>query len=444
MSKIVIIGFGSAGFAALMAARKEDPKSDIIIIDPKKQDLLHPCGLPYALEGKVDPGGLTQDIHLERMKVKKISGRAEAIDPARKIITTVSAEGTHEVSYDRCLICPGSRALVPPIPGASDIFGKGLFTLTSKEDLDALMLHVKKAKEAVVIGAGAIGLETAVALKAHLDKVTVIEMQDGVLPGVLDPDMGKTAAETLAEEGVTLMTGSAVDDILGTESVTGVVVSGKEVKADLVVLSAGFAPLTDLAESAGLETSSRGIKVNERMETSVPDIYAAGDCAATVSVIDQKEIGAKLATSAYRQGIVAGTCLAGGEASYRGSAGTFVTTIGSLEVAGTGFTAAEALERGFEIAAGKIKTYQLPEYFPGGDDIQIKVLVDKKSRRIIGGQALGKTGAASRINLISMAIEFGVTLDDFTRTEMAYCPAVSEVDDPLMKACDFAARRMKK
>lgn len=444
MSKIVIIGFGSAGYAALMTARKENPKVEISIIDPKEQDLLHPCGLPYALEGKVDPAGLTQDIHLDRMKVEKISGRAEAIDPVKKIITVDAGEGTLEIPYDRCLICPGSRALVPPIPGASKLLGKGLFTLTSKEDLDALLLHVKKAKEAVVIGAGAIGLETAVALKAHLDKVTVIEMQDRVLPGVLDPDMGKTAADALAEEDVILMTGTAVDEIQGTESVTGVVVSGEEVKADLVVLSAGFAPLTELAASAGLETSSRGIKVNERMETSVSDIYAAGDCASTVSVIDHKEIGAKLATSAYRQGIVAGTVLAGGEAVYHGSAGTFVTTIGSLEVAGTGFTASEAKERGFDTAAGKIKTYQLPEYFPGGDDIQIKVLVDKKSRRIIGGQALGKSGAPSRINLLSMAIEFGITLDDFTRTEMAYCPAVSEVDDPLMKACDFAARRMKK
>lgn len=392
MNRIVIIGFGSAGYSALMAARKQDPKAQITVIDPKDQDLLHPCGLPYSLEGIVDPGGLTQDIHLDRMKVEKVPGKASAIDAVSKTVTVEREGETLEVPYDRCLICPGSRALVPPIPGAAECIGRGLFTLTSKTDLDAIKANLKETKKAVVIGAGAIGLETAVALKAHLEEVTVIEMQDRILPGVLDPDMAKGVAESLEEEGITLKLGAGVEKILGDKSFSGVVVAGEELEARLGILSAGFAPRMELAESAGLDTSRLGITVNSQMETSVPGIFAAGDCAATVSVIDEKEVGAKLATSAYKQGIIAGTSIAGGEAVYRGSAGTFVTTIGSLEVAGTGFTTEAAKERGFDVAAGKIKTYQLPEYFPGGDDINIKVLVDKKSRCIIGGQAWGSQG----------------------------------------------------
>lgn len=444
MNRIVIIGFGSAGYAAMMAARKVDPKVQVTVIDPKEHDLLHPCGLPYALEGVVDPAGLTQDIHLDRMKVEKVTGRALSIDAGARTVLVETADGEKKVSFDRCLLCPGSRPLLPPIKGASEMLGRGLHTLTGMDDLRGIMKNIEGSNAAVVIGAGAIGLETAVALKKRIAAVTVIEMQKGILPGILDPDMAKTLATAVEEEGITLRLGAPVDEIMGTDAFTGAKVDGGEVKARLGILSAGFAPRTEIAESAEIEKTPLGITVTETMETSVPGIYAAGDAVATVSVIDGKPIGAKLATSAYKQGIIAGINLAGGEAAYRGSAGTFVTTMGSIEVAGTGFATAAAKERGFDAAAGKIKTYQLPEYFPGGDDINIKILVDKKSRRVIGGQAWGKSGAASRINLVSMAVEFGLTLEELQRVEMAYCPAVSEVEDPLMKAADFAARRMKK
>ena len=264
-----------------------------------------------------------------------------------------------------------------------------------------------------------------------------------MLPGVLDSDMAKTVEEYVNNLGIELLCDTAVSEIFGGDFFEGIRSPGTEIRAGLGILSTGFRPAVGMAEDAGLKTGHMGIMVSPSMETSFADIYAAGDCVTCWSVTDGKPIAAKLATSAYKQGAVAGINAAGGSEEYHGSAGTFVTKIGELEVAGTGFSSEQCRERGYETVNGKIKTYQLPEYFPGGDEISIKIIADKGSGRILGGQAVGKSGAAARINIISMAVELGLDLKSLSRLEMAYCPAVSEVDDPLFKAVDFCIRRMK-
>lgn len=439
--KIAIIGFGSAGYAALMAVKRENPGAEVLVVDPKKHDLLHTCGLPYSLEGIVREEDLEQDINLKRMGVSRIDARAESIVAAEKKIAVRRGEEIVEISYDAAIIAVGNAPAIPPMKGIEDALHGGLYTLTNLNDLSRIKEKLKKSRIGIVIGAGAIGLETAIALKNYLESVTVVEMADQVLPGILDKDISTIVEKHLADAGIKLYLNSRVEEVK-TDGGLGVIVSGDLIETDIGILATGFKANTEMAVRSSIECDSHGIVVDDHLRTSQPGLYAAGDCISARSVIDRLGIGAKLATSAYKQGTVAGINAAGGSEEYRGSAGTFVSRIGELEVAGTGYTTEIARTRGYEPATGKITTYLLPEYFPGGSTITIKVIVDRGGR-ILGAQAVGESGAAARINLLSMAIECNIPIKELMRIELAYCPPVSEIQDPLMKALDFGMRRIR-
>jgi NADH oxidase (H2O2-forming) len=440
--KIAIIGFGSAGYAALMAIKKKNPGAEIIVIDPKKHDLLHACGLPYSLEGIVKEEDLEQDINLKRMGVSRIEALAESIDASKKKITVQQGDRFIEISYDAAIIATGNKPVIPQIKGIEEALNNGLYTLTSINDLSMIKDRLRASRIGIVIGAGAIGLETAVALENYLERVIVIEMTEQVLPGILDRDISKTVEKHLAEVGIKLYLNSRVEEVKAEGHFSGVIVSDDLIEGDIAILATGFRANTEVAINASIECDTNGIVVDEHLRTSLEGVYAAGDCISSRSIIDGEGIGAKLATIAYKQGTIAGINAAGGSEEYQGSAGTFVSKIGDLEIAGTGYTAETAQKRGYEPIIGKITTYLLPEYYPGGDNITIKVIADKRGK-ILGAQAIGKNGAAGRINLISMAIECNIPVKDLMRVELAYCPPVSEINDPIMRALDFLTRRIR-
>jgi len=442
--KLVICGFGSAGYSALMTIKRINPKAEVTIIDPKIKELMHPCGLPYALEGVVKMEDLTQDIDLSRMGVSRIKGKGEKISPHDKTVTVKTETGTETVEYDKLLIATGYRALTPPITGLEKHLNKSVYTLADVDDLARITAKLKTSKKGAVIGAGAIGLETAFALKEYLEKVTVIEMQQQTLFGTLDKDMSAIVEEYIAANGIELIKGSAAEKFNGESGLTSVNCMNCEVEADIGILASGFAANLAVIENSGIKTGDWGIAVNSFLETSVKDIYAAGDCISGWWVIDKSPSKAKLATSAYKQGSAAAMNMMDKKTEYAGSAGTFVTKIGSLEIAGTGFTTDTAAEKGYKPVAGKITSHIMPEYFPENPQITIKIIFDGESGRILGAQAIGEKGAAERINIISTAIEFNISPEDLARTELAYCPAVSEVYDPLLRAIDFGLRRMKR
>ncbi|MBN1880649.1 MAG: FAD-dependent oxidoreductase [Deltaproteobacteria bacterium] len=445
MTDIVIIGLGSAGYAALMSIKRTNPKAGITVIDPKSHDLTHACGLPYALEGMIESAGLVQDIGLSRMKVSRIREHVVSIDTENKSVITRN----ERVPYDRAIIATGYRPVIPPIEGAADVTGRGLFTLTTPDDLEALEEELSGAGSAVVVGAGAIGLETAVALSRRMSSVMVLEGKDQLLPGVLDDDMAKHVDAYLEGTRISRRVGAMVNGVLsetkdGAPRFCGVTVAGEEIRADLGILAVGFAPNVAVAERSGIECGKNGVVVDERLNTSAPDVFAAGDCIVPRSVIDGKETYIRLATSAYKQGTLAGGNAAGGDEAYRGTAGTFVTKIGGLEVAGTGFSEAEAVGRGYTPAVGKIKMKALPDYMGASDEIAVKVVGDSATGKALGAQVVGSNGAAWRVNIIGMALEYGIALSDLLRLELAYCPAVSEVHDPLLRAVELCIRRMKR
>ncbi len=443
MSEICIAGFGSAGYAALAAIRRINPKTAITVIDAKESDLAHPCGLPYSLEGTVDAALLSQDIGLERMGVTKVKGRLAAIAPEEKTLTVGTESGDRSLQYSKLIIATGNRPVIPPVRGLDALIGISAFSLHTAEELELIRNAGRKSGGCVIIGAGAIGLETAAAMARLRVKVTVLEMQSQVLSGVLDQDMAGTVEEYIAGLGIDLRTNTRASEMTASAAGVTVETSAGAVTAGFSVISAGFRA-DESVLCPGLTRNENGIETDVNLRTSIDGIYAAGDCVSGWSVIDGSVLKAKLATSAYKQGTAAGINAAGGSFEYRGSAGTFVTRIGELEIAGTGYTAERAESLGYSARSGKIRSALLPEYFPGNSDITIKILADQKTGRILGAQAVGRRGAAERINLVSAAIEQGACLEDLSRVEMAYCPAVSEVYDPLMRAADFAMRRINK
>ncbi len=442
MNTIAIIGFGSAGFAALMAIRRADPRAEVTVIDPKPFDLLHPCGLPYALEGKLPVEGLSQNLALQSMGVRKVEALAEKIDTAGKVVHA-RGDGAFEIPYNRAIIATGYVPFVPPLKNIDNVLGRGLYTLASLEDLGSVMEKAREVSDAIVIGGGAIGLEAAAALRKNGCAVTLLEMRDQVLPGLLDKDMAQLVEKYLSDTGIVCRTGSTVEEILGADLFQGVVAGNERHGAGLCVIAAGFRAGTALAVQSGIDTGPLGIAVDQQLRTSAAGVYAAGDCIASWSVIDGKASAVKLATSAYKQGTLAGLNACGADMTYKGTVGTFVTKVGGLEVSGAGYNTGEAARSGFDPVSGKIKSRLRPEYFPGEEEITIKIVADKNTGKIVGAQAVGE-GASARINIISMALEFGISLEDLGRLEMAYCPAVSEVYDPLLRAADFAARRLKR
>jgi len=441
--KIIICGFGSAGYSAAMAIKRNNSKTQITVVDPKETDLVHPCGLPYAIEGIVNNIDLLQDLDLHRSGINKIKGKGEKISYNEKIITIKTDNGLKTDSYDKLIIASGSTPIIPSITNIERYLNLSVFTMAGVHDLSFIQERIKTSQNCVIVGGGAIGIETAYAIRMNKKEVTIIEMENQLLKGIIDPDMSALAESYIESLGIRIIKEDTAICFEGDKCLNHVICSHASIAADMAIIAAGFRPEISLALNSDIKATTAGIKTDEMLKTSAPDIYAAGDCIMNYSSIDGKPITSRLATSAYKQGTAAAINAIGGEERYGGRTGTFVTKLGNFEIAGTGFNTAMAAERGFEPMAGKITSKINPEYYPGNASITVKIIFDKNTGIILGAQCAGERGAAERINIISMAIEFGITIDELGRVELAYAPPVSEVYDPLLRAADFGLRRMK-
>ncbi|MBW2980355.1 FAD-dependent oxidoreductase [Candidatus Woesearchaeota archaeon] len=432
MTKIVILGLGASGFAAALAIRKRDRRSEVIIIDEKDYDLMHPCGLPYALEGEIAIGALKHSIKADRMKIK-VRGGSEVtrIDLKRK---EVRMGPKLRESYDKLIIATGASQVVPRIPGAENCF-----VVDSPENTEKIAKATGRPRNAVVVGAGAIGVETAWALRKRGSRVTLLEMLPSTFPKIIDPDMSAMVEGHLKENGINIELGTELREIQ-----KGKVITDKgEIPASLVIAATGVKANMRLAQRARIKCSEHGIIVNERMETSAKDVYAAGDCAENVNIINRKPYVCQIAPAAFKQGQVAGINASGGKATYPGATGTFISVIGGFQIAATGFNEHYAKENDYEIITSKASGFTLPDWMRGGKRVTVKLLADKKTKKVIGGQVIG-SGAFTRINVIATAIKAGFTLQELADTELAYCPAVSQVTDTLTLAAELALRKLGK
>jgi NADH oxidase (H2O2-forming) len=446
--KIVIIGLGSGGLYVAKSAMSTSKNVEVTIIEKRSYDMFSPCSLPFAIEGVVDdfeklkfsvPG------HLKRMK-KLTSHEALKIDPKAKTVTVknLETEKTFEINYDSLVLALGSKPIILPIPGANELLGNGVFVVSTIENSIELKEHAKNSKSAVLVGGGGIGLEIAVALKNLGLDLVITKRTPPVLPKTLDPDMGQIIEDHLNELGFRILFGKGIDRINGNDWVESVEIAGETIPTDLVVMAVGVEPNVELAKNAGIELSNKGIKVSERLETSIPDIYAIGDCIDSYNLINKEHFPSHLATSAYLQGIIAGANATGAEEIYEGTLGTFVSKIGKLEIAATGFNTEMAKSNGYDVVTSRIKHWIKPEYMPGSTELSVKLIADKETGKLLGGQAVGEQGAAWRINIIALAIREGIAVTDLGKTELAYSPPVSEMYDVLSMAIEFAARKVKR
>lgn len=433
--KIVIIGLGSAGFAAALAIKKTDRTAEIVFIDKKSYDISHPCGMPFYLEGKIkEIKDLKHDLGLDKMNIKR-HGNSEVtqIDTDNKVVMFKDSDNEiKKEPYDKLIISCGAVPFIPSIEGVENAH-KAL----DIEDVSRIKEKMGEAKKAVVIGAGAIGLEVAIALKENNIDTTIVDVMPSVLPIIIDPDISGTVEEYLHEKGIKLLFEKNIKKI----EKERIVLEDSTIEVDLVVLATGVRANILMVEDTGIKFD-KGILVDSRMQTDVEDVFAAGDCIQGKSLITDNFCNAQLASTAYRQGTVAGINAAGSHAVYNGTLGTFVSKVGKLEIAATGFNKFLAEKEGYDVVAGKATAPEKPAWFPGVKKITLKVIADKKSSRILGAQAVGEHGAASRINVISTAIKAGMTLNELQDVELAYCPAISDVKDVIHIAAELALRRI--
>jgi len=443
--KIIIIGAHAAGTDAASSARKTDRSAEITLITNQNVAGYSPCGIPFVLGKHISS---FEDLivfppsYYQMMKIDlRLETTAKEINVKDKTVEIEDKDGKSEtLQYDSLILATGAYPFVPPIKGREK---KGVFTLRTLEDGKRINQAIEKAKSAVVIGAGLIGLEAAVSFIERGLKTTVVELLPQVLPAMLDKDMARLVQKNLEEKGLSIITGKGVDEILGDDHVSGVSVAGEEIPADLVIVATGVRPNVQLAKDAGIKIGETGgIKTNMRMETSVKDVYAAGDCAESVNMITKRPMLSQLGTTAVRQGKVAGINAAGGYAVFMGCLGSAVTRLFDLEIGATGLTEFAAGRAGIETVAGSITSKTRADYYPGGKSLRVKILVDKDTERIIGGQIIGGEEVTQRVNALSFAIQKQMTVRELAKADTCYAPPVNETWEPMVLAAEIAIRRL--
>jgi len=445
--KIVIIGLGTGGLYASRAASRVDRSAEITIIERRDYDMFSPCGLPYAIEGLVESfEDLKHTVPTTRRVRKLLKHEAVSIDPAGKRVEVMNLDSGEAfwIDFDSLIIATGSRPHVLPIPGAEEFLGRGVHVVSNPENAEELKEAALRSGRAVVVGGGGIGLEIAMALKRLGLEVYVTKRTPPPFPRNLDPDMGEIISEYLESQGLNILFGKGIDQINGGDRVESVEIAGETIPTDIVVMAVGTVPESRIAVDAGCDSERGAVITDERMETSVKKIYAVGDCILTFSKVDRSPTKVYLATTAFRQAEVAGVNAAGGDMVYDGTLATFVSFIGDLEVACTGYNSRTAEDHGFRVITGRANMKIKPRYMPGAKAISVKLVVDAETGRILGGQAIGEEGAAWRVNVVSLAIKKQMTIQEFSTIELAYCPAVSDLYDPLLVAADVAFRRLKR
>ena len=459
--KIVVIGGVACGPKAAARARRLDPGAEITIIEKGELLSYAGCGLPYFLSGDVKdvkglmetPVGVVRDtVFFKNVKDITVLNRtlADSIDRQKKVVHTVNIKSGErsEVPYDKLVLATGGTPFLPPIPGRDTL--NNVFTLCSQACVeDAVMidraLGKEETKRAVIIGGGLIGLEVTEAFVRRGLTVTVVEMLDRILPNLFDWEMSAFLTRCLTEKGVTVMTGTKVDRISGDAAgnVTKVITDKGEIPADVVLVSVGVRPNVKLAADSGLEIGGLGgIVVDEELKTSDPDIYAGGDCVEQIGLVHNKKVFVPMGSTANKHGRVIGTNVVGGNLTFRGVCGTAIAKVFDCTAAATGLSEAAAKQAGFDVETILSPSPDKAHFYPGAKPIAIKLVADKKSRRLLGAQIMGPGDVDKRIDVAATAIGFGTTVDRVADLDLGYAPPYSPAMDNIITAANIMRNKL--
>ena len=443
--RIAVIGGIAGGTSAAAKAKRTLKSAEITIFEAGNYVSVGACGMPYCISGDIeDPFHLVvrkkEDFERSGINVK-LGYRVTEIDLKKGLLRAESKEGKEEsYPFDRLVIATGARARTLNVPGANL---KGIFTLKQLDDLLGILSYMKEndVKKVAVIGSGFIGLEVIDGLLKRGIKPYSIDIAS-YAPPQFDEDIVEDIPKLMDENGVVRYWGVGVEEFVGDEKVREVKLSsGDRIPVDMVIVSIGVIPNSELAKEAGLELSvANTIKVNEYMETSHEGVFAAGDCTHCYSVVTGEPIYLPLGSIANRHGRVAGSNVAGKRVVMPKVAGTSIFKFFDLGIARVGLVEKELKERGVNYGKVLIKAGSVAHYYPGGGTIKVKLLWDKDSGRLMGGEIVGPYTGVKRIDVIAAVISMNGTVEDLKRIDLAYSPPFSPVWDPLSVAANQAVK----
>jgi len=433
-TRLLIIGGVAGGATAAARARRVDEQAEITVLERGPYVSYANCGLPYFISRDIQQRSKlllqTPEGFGGRYGVKVlVKTEALELDRAGKRVRARGPEGERWIPYDKLILAQGGNPVIPGIPGADAPHAFKLWTVPDVDRLDG-WISEQRPRTAVVVGGGFIGLEMAEAFRKRGLETTVVELLPSVM-AVMDADMSARVAAELTRNGVTVLTGVGVKAV-DAAGKTVELSDGRRVPAELVLFSVGVRPELALAKAAGLELGpTGGLLVDERLRTSDPDVYAAGDMVEVVHRVSGRKVRVPLAGPANRQGRIAASNALGQTMRYRGAAGTSVVKIFEATAAMTGLSEKAAREAGLEVGVAVIHKEHHAGYYPGAQELALKLVYDRKSSRLLGAQAFGPEGADKRIDVLATALQGGMTLDDLAELDLAYAPPYSSANDPV-------------
>lgn len=455
--RVVVIGGVACGPKTAARIKRLNPNAEVIILEKGVLLSYAGCGLPFYISGEIHDykelmctsTGVVRDTHYFKM-VKDIivynQTIAESINRKKKIVRAVNTVTgkSMELSYDKLVLATGGKPFIPPIKG---IDLKGVNFLSNVEDARKIRDQEKNlsGKNAVIIGGGLIGIEVTESFVKQGMKVTLIEKMDRVLPALLDPEMAYHVHNELKANGVNLLLNESVVSIEGDDqgNVKSVITESSTYPADLVLIAIGTKPNVLLAKDAGLTIGKTGaIAVDEYLRTSDPDIYAGGDCVENKNLITGKPIYAPMGSTANKHGRIIADNICGRNSIFKGVLGTAICKVFNINIARTGLTEKQAEEEGYDYITVLSPAPDRAHFHPEAKLIIIKLIVDKKSRKILGTQIVGPGDVAKRIEVVISSITNNATIDDLAYYDLAYAPPFSPAIDNILVAAHIAQNKL--
>lgn len=439
--KVVIVGGVAGGATAAARLRRLDETAEIVVFERSGFISYANCGLPYYIGGVIEDEAeltlQTPESFYERFRVQvKVRHEVTAIDRAAKTVTVhdLTTGRVFSEPYDKLLLAPGARPTQPALPGVGL---DRLFTLRTVEDTLRIRRFVDEQhpQSVVLAGGGFIGLELAENLRERGLDVTIVQRPRQLMTP-FDADMAALIHREVRAHGVHLALGHTVEGFAETNGGVEVLLKGEQpLPADMVVLAIGVTPDSHLAADAGLELGLKGsITVNDRMQTSDPDIYAVGDAVQVRHFVSRQPALIALAGPANKQGRIAADNIAGGDSHFKGSQGSSVLKIFGLTAAATGLNEGAARRAGLDTDAVVLSPMNHAGYYPGGQVMTMKVVFERRTGKILGAQIIGSDGVDKRIDVLATAIRAGMSAYDLTELDLAYAPPYSSAKDPVNMA----------
>ncbi len=432
--------------SAASKVRRVQKDREIVVFERGYHTSYAACGMPYYIAGQVEDSdrliARKPEIFRKKQNIDvRVRHEVIRIDTTDKIVVVNDLEKGEEFreGYGELLIATGAIPVKPDLPGMD---AKGVFSLSILQTGIEVYKYIEsiKPQTAVIVGGGYIGIEMAEALLERGMKVSLVDMAPQVMT-TMDPDMAGLISDYMRKEGVEVYLEEKLERLeVGSGGRVDAVVTDKQtLEADLVITGMGVRPNSGLVKDAGIETGVReAIRINKKMQTTVPGVWAAGDCAESYHLITGEPTFIALGTVANKHGLTAGTNISGGDVEFPGVLGTAITKFNDMEIARTGLSEKEAESLGRKFRSASIEARTRAGYYPGSDKITVKLLADAKTNRLLGGQIVGMQGAGKRIDTIATALTAGMTARNIMDLDLSYAPPFSPVWDPVQ----IAARKL--